>query len=965
MSLPALSFIDRQEEMHRITMALEKATDEDQFICIRGEAGSGKTRLAEETAALAESMGFAVGFGTALAESVVPYQAWTEVLRGFDLDHLLDEDPPPRLLGLYVITGEGEVAIRTEREGEDRLEDAVSILTKLVRGFESHSEQVTTDGELALLSESELKFIVHKGKDFHLGAVLDGQEDEIFLLDLKGLVDTIQAEFDAVSSSDEDSISSLEISMRQILDSQKYEGIDYVKGDPKLRQSRLFENVAFGLGRKASSQPTCIIIDDLQWADPSTLALLHYTVRNTKNEGVFSLGTHRVEEKGLRPHLEDMLREVHEEDLASTIDLGGLSKNYMANLAESFLGPHTLPEAFLDRLWQETRGYPLFIREVLLGLEEDESIKVQGTLKRLVRPLELLALPEMVREVIQARLNRLPKGERHLLDAAATCGTRFTATLVAKVAGEEEEKVLNGLKAITEVHGLLRPIGDSYSFDHPTVQEALYEDMPSEMRQTYHRQAAEWLELTGGPMEDIAEHYYRARDIQAAPRLLQLAEAARGKYANDEAIRFYQEALEFEEKTPERMRAFENLGEVYSLIGDYDRGIEAYNSAMELAGEKRDVAEIMVRIGKILKSKGAYDDALESCTGALDLVKGEACREESLALSQTGDLYRHKGNLDKAIENLEGGLVIAKEIGDRDLQGACLNSIGIVQTIVGNREVALANYQKALAIREETGDQRNMAGCLHNMSFVFEEGPDGRTEALDHLERAVRISERIGHLRFLGNHLNSIGLIYLEQGDYDRAHKYFAKTLAIRERIGDKEGVATSLNNIGIVQREFGDYHSALEYFEKSNEILEKTGSRWWLAESYNYLGDTHVRCGNIKKALEFADQALNLSKETGRTEDTGWARNLFGMIYREQKMWHESMENFEKSIAVFKEIGNVFGEADSRYEFGLMWKKNGEPEKAKEHLGLSIKLYEEIKAEKRLKQAKGEYDAVQTELQL
>ncbi|MCK4457001.1 MAG: tetratricopeptide repeat protein [Thermoplasmata archaeon] len=972
--------------MSRIATEREKAAKgESQFICIKGEAGSGKTRLVEEAAAEAGRQGFSIGFGTALAESVIPFHAWTEVLRGFDLAHLLDEAPPPTLLGLYLITAGGEVAIRIERKGEDRLGDAVSTLVELVRGPESNSEGVVEEGELSVLGEGSRKFVVHSKQDFHLGAILDGREDEIFLSDLRELADAIQST-SGESGFGQDFQTATEASMQQLLDSEKYEGIDYAKENPKLRQSRLFENITLGLARKADVQPICVVVDDLQWADPSTLALLHYVIRNTRKEGVFPLGTCRVEAEGLRPHLKDMLREVEEEDLLSVMNLEGLSKKDMPFLAESFLGPHDLPETFLDNLWQETQGYPLFIREVFRGLEEDDAIQTRGAFKRLVRPLEQLGLPEMVREVIQARLNRLPKEERRLLDAAATCGTRFTAALVAKVTGEEEGNVLNGLKAIMEVHGLLRPMGDDFAFDHPTVQETLYQEVPHEIRRTYHRQAAEWLELTGGPAEDVAEHYYRARDPRAAQRLRKVAGLARGKYANDEAIRFYQEALEFEEDTPDRMRTFEGLGRIYELIGNYGRSIESYNSALELAkGKKR--AEITAKIGNIYKEEGEYDKSIRICTRALDLVKGEKCKEEALALNTIGNVHLNIGEYDRALEYYERSLEIRKRIGDQQGIAASLNNIGIVHYNKGEYDRSLEHYHKSLEIREKIGDQWGIAASLNNIGNVhYDRGEYDRAleyhersleirkrigdqggiaasfnniggvhynrgeydRALEYHERSLAISEKIGRQQGIAISLDNIGDVHLKIGEYDRALEYHERSLAISEKIGDQQGFASSLDGIGLVHFRRSDYDKALEYFENSLEIAEKIGDLSARLPAYTAIAEVYIHTRDLEKALDFCNLALSLSTETGRKRDIAASKKILGMICRERKMWQEALVNFEAGLRIFKEMGQKFEEAMSHLEFGLMWKAKGDLNQAKEHLNKALGIFDKLKLEKR-----------------
>ncbi|MFQ5910301.1 MAG: tetratricopeptide repeat protein [Thermoplasmata archaeon] len=805
-----MDFVDRFEEMKHILDALKAASaGEGQPLLVRGEAGSGKTRLVQEAATQAEEQGFDIGFGTALAESVVPYHFWKELLENLGLKTILEEAPPPRLLGLYLIAPDGSILIRVERKGKDvddgGLVSSVNILREYVQGADDSKECEWAEEQLAVLQEGGNKILVAGESDFSVGAVLEGQEDEKFLADLRTLANAVVS--DSREMERDDSLAATEARLRQLLESRKYEGIDYVQHDPKLRQARFFEQVTLGLSRKAKARPLCVAIDDLQWADPSSLALLLYVSRNIRESRVLLLGTYRIEEAEARPHLKDALKGMEQEEILAEMDLKGLSKEYLAELVESFIGPHSLSDAFLDLLWQETRGFPLFVREALLGLEYDGKIVSQGVVKRLACPLDEVALPERVRDVIRERLDRLPMEDRRLLDAAATCGTRFTAALVAKVTGEEEGKALNGLSAIARVHGLLRPTDSGFTFDHPAVQEVAYDGVPTEIRQTYHREAADWLELAGGSIEDIGEHYYRARDRRAGAALRCAASEARAKYANEEAIRFYTEALELEEDAQKRMEMFYGLGRVYDLIADYEKSSESFGTALELTEEKRKRAEIKAWIGQMLVKRGEYDEAKRICTEALDSVEGEECKEEAVALTSIGLMSQYRGENDRALEY----------------------------------------FEKSLKISEKMDDKSGIAGTLNNIGITHRERGDG-DKALECFSRSVKISKEIGHHAFLANHLNNIGIIYMDRGEYKKALDYYERSLAIKEKIGDQLGISHSLGNIAIVHSNRGDYDKALEYNRRSLSMASRIGNQLGVANDLLNIGIIHRERGDYER---------------------------------------------------------------------------------------------------------------------
>jgi tetratricopeptide (TPR) repeat protein len=983
--------VDRVDEMQRILDALKVAsTGEGQLLLLRGEAGSGKTRLLEEAATEAEKQRFTIGFGTALAESVVPYHAWKEVLENLGLETILDEAPPPKLLGLYLIASDGSISIKVEREGMDaELASLVDMIAESVRKSESRQE----NAEEETISDDRYRSIVERRPSSSLGAIVEGQEDEAFLVDLKGLADAVESVSGDTQRKGVDD--DMEAHLRELLESEKYEGIDYTKDDPKLRQARLFEHVTLGLSRKARVHSLSVMIDDIQWADPSSLALLHYVSRNIRESGILLLGTYRVEEADARPHLRDALKAMKQDGLLAEMDLMGLSRKDLGDLAESFLGPHDLHGDFLDLLWQETEGNPLFVREVLHRLEDDEAIAVQGAAKRLVRPLDQLALPERVREVIRARLDRLPKGDRRLLDAAATCGTRFTSALVAKVAGEAEDKVLNGLNSIAQVHGLLRPTSSGFAFDHPTVQEVLYNAVPTETCHNYHKEAAEWLELAGGPIEDVAEHYYRARDSRAVTKLQEAAAIARARYANDEAARILEEALELA-LPEEHGELFRDLANALREAGRYEASLESYNHALDLVEERSEVAEIYGRIGRVYDLKGEYEDAIAQCLQGLTLVQGEGCREESRILNVLGIVHWRKDDYDKALEYCQRSLEVSESLGDLRDYANSLNNIGNVYADRGDHERALECYERRLAIAKEIGDENGVAFGINNIGTVyrdrgdysnalerFEESLEMRErmvdwfnaaytsvncgemhwrhgeyeKALEYCMKALDMSEKIGNRSSVQGALNIIGNIRCECMEYEEALDAYRRSLELTEQTGHRWSQASVLNNIATLYRERGEYENALEHYEKSLSISEELGEGVLLAELHCGIGEVHLAEGDSEEALRFCNKALSLSTEIGQKQYIAASHRLFGKIFQKDGLWGESIESFENSIRIYSEIGEQFEEAFTYSEFGLMWKDKNEITRAKECQAKAAKLYEELGLSRRAAVARAALD--------
>ncbi|HLF06061.1 MAG TPA: tetratricopeptide repeat protein [Thermoplasmata archaeon] len=977
--------VDREGEMRRIRRSLEtrKSTEEPPLLLVRGEAGVGKTRLIQEAAAEAARQGRAVVFATARAESTAPYHVWAEPLKQLGLGYVLEEAPPPRLLGLYVITRDGRSLVKVVRSAEG--ESGPPLDETVFSADAEKSESMSPlGGGLSSHDRGDRRVLVIERPEFQICAVVEGHEDEEFLTDLRALAKTVTFDPSGANRTPEQSL-------RALLDSGKYDGIDYRRDDPKLRQSRLFQNTALGLIRKAELLPLVMVFDDLQWADPSSLSLLQYVARNLRRSDAHLLGTFRVEEGSVRSHLRDALHRMEQEGLVAEIELGGLSRRDLGRLAESFLGPHGLSEPFLDLLWQETHGNPLIVREVLRGLEEEGAIRPHGATKKLVPALEELSIPHRVREAVRARLDRVPREDRRLLEAAATCGTRFTAAMVARLVGEAEAKVLNGFGTIAGVHGFLREGESGFAFDHPAVQEVLYEDMAEDVRRVYHREAAEWLELAGGPTEDVAEHLYRARDPRAVGHLRQAAETACSRYANAEAVRFCTEALELEANPSKQGSIFEQLGSVQELTGELRSALASFTNARNLAPSDSVRARITAKIGNVQINLGEYETAIRECVDALSVIEGKGVVEEALLLASIGHAWLRLGHADRALECHRKSLGLREKIGTPRLVAMSLNHIGAVYLDLGDFDLALDCFRRGADIQEQIADLRGLAGTLNRIGIVhYRQGV--YDIANQFYGRSLEIQEKIGDRFNAAATLANIGLVDSEQGHYNRALEFLARSLEIEEKGGDQRGRAISLINIGNVHLERGDYDRGLEYLLRGLDIGEKIGDRWCVAVSLINIGAAYLeqddkdhamvylsralglgreigeralqaealaRIAQVEiehdreSALALCDQALALATETKQKNTISLVRRLYAILHRREHEWEESRRGFEESLRSLAQVGRPFEEGRTRYEFGLMWKDMGESDRAKAQLSMSAELFERIGSKRELEKAR------------
>ncbi len=989
--------IGRESELEVLEGHLVRASEgKGATVFISGEAGIGKTRLMNELKQIAETKGFRVLSGHSLYESMTPYMPFREALMSGGLEYLF-ADKSPRVEAVYLVTDVGLLVKEVVRKGTHLDADIFSSTLTTVADFVKESLSVFRGDEardsLNRIGYGDYVILIESEGGKNLVVILTGRENEFLIDDMRGVLKEVESKYGDVLKDwdgDEGGVESIDDLLKTLMTSGKYDGTYYGEANPEARRNLLMENVTLGLSRLSHTVPTLLCIDDLQWADPSTLALMHYLARNTVTSGVFVLGAYRPEDlvtKGGEGHpLNDRIRLMSREGLHEGMELGRLPWETISSFLPSLLGDVDFDEEFERRIHKETEGNPLFIIELArLMVEEGIIAKDNGTWK-LGTSMDEVNVPSKIHDVILRKLDRLGTEKRRILDYASVIGEVFRSEILAASLELERIRLLELLRNLEQTHKLVHSQNEGYRFDHSKVKEVLYGKIPAELKREYHSVIADSIKSLNRDsldevVEDLAFHYYRGRNKEEALRyLIKAADKCKKEYSNEEATRFYNEALELEEDAQKRLEVFEGLGDIYRLIGDYEKSVESYESALELIEEKRKKAEVKTRIGAVYTRKGEYGNAIKVCTEAWNSVEGEDCEEEAFALNYIGVVHYERGEYDRALKSYEKSLEIREKRGDQKGIAGSFNNIGNVHWRMGEYDRALKSYERSLELSEKTGDQEFTAIHLGNIGVVhFDRGEYDRAleyyersleireeigdqegialtlnsfgnvhtergeydRALEYYERSLGISEKIGDQHRIARPLNNVGSVHWSMGEYDRALEYYERSLEINEKIGDQDGIATNLNGIGNVHWSMGEYDRALGYHERSLGISEKIGDREGATESYCRIAEVYFEKRNLRRALDFCNRAFDLSREVGLKESEAASRRIFGKIHREREKWKESIEEFEESIRIFEEIGMKKGLGDSHYEFGLMYKDKGDTGKAKEYLDKAAAIFE------------------------
>jgi tetratricopeptide (TPR) repeat protein len=302
--------------------------------------------------------------------------------------------------------------------------------------------------------------------------------------------------------------------------------------------------------------------------------------------------------------------------------------------------------------------------------------------------------------------------------------------------------------------------------------------------------------------------------------LLNLGNAYYSLSRNKEALKNYNAILKLTKNVNEedalegKASALGNIGLIYKAKGDLDQALKYYQEALEIDKEisfRQGEANQLGNIGLIYKAQGDLDQALNIFQDILEIHREIGHREgEANDLGNIGNVYYLKGDLDQALKYQKEALKIDKEIGFREGEASDLGNIGVIYRAKGDLDQALKYLEEALKIHKEIGYRQGEASDLGNIGLIYQDKGD-LDQALKNQKEALEIDKEMGFREGEANSLGNIGLIYQAKGDLDQALKYMNDTLKIFEEIGMPE-------QIGIMKRNIERISQQMKQMKKSND---------------------------------------------------------------------------------------------------------------------------------------------------
>ncbi len=738
---------------------------------------------------------------------------------------------------------------------------------------------------------------------------------------------------------------------------------------PEIERDRTFEAAVRVILQLSAQDPLILFIDDLHWADPSSLALLHYLSRKCRNSRLLIIGAYRSEElahsKEERSHpLEETMFSMSREDLLTRMELNRLKRNDFPDLLRSIFRS-SLSAEFEEKLFEETEGNPLFAIETLNMLVDEGYLSEKDERWVLTAQTEKIAIPSKVHEVINRRIQRVGREERKLLDLAAVCGCSFTSDMLSAVLMLDIADVLQALVELEHRHRLVRSVDSAFEFTHQKIREVVYGNMPSELRRIHHLKIAHCLEriltkkITEGHMADVAFHSIEGGSPEKAfGYLIKLGEKAVQMAASEQAIDYLNKALETAQKKP-NLATRGQLAEIYKFRGiarlhleKRKKAIDDFGLMLQNATDLNDellISEAHRWLGLAYQPYfGETDEAMRHLTTAVETARkiGNKPLEAKILNTIGYTLFWGLETRNESRCRLEESSKICKEVGDKATDASNLVWLGMHDNWNGEFGHAKGKLHKAIALIEEVSGRPAvfMRWCL---SMVLA-GNGEYNEAISTLQRCLQLARDSGFWSTAAMILNTLGWICHDLTNIDLAIKYNNEALEVVKTYhrGRASGaVPSAYENLAFDYLHKNDYEKAERYFKEVVNVYDQHRQGYWLIESRLRLGRGEIALakGDCAHALRIAEDAIAVHRKSGRKKYLAKSLKLKAEVLAEMGNIEEAINVMGNALSLAQHVGNPPLLWQIHYSFGLLEEEYGDAEKANEHYAKAMALIEAV----------------------
>ncbi|MDX1659055.1 MAG: adenylate/guanylate cyclase domain-containing protein [Nitriliruptorales bacterium] len=685
--------------------------------------------------------------------------------------------------------------------------------------------------------------------------------------------------------------------------------------DPATLRGRIFDAVSALVGALAARGTVVLELEDLHWADATSIELLEHLLPVTERHGVLLLLL-------FRPRRDEPSWRVHEvaaRDHAHRyvpVELHPLPDDDARELVGHLLRVEGLSPRVRETILRKSEGNPFFVEEVIRSLLDAGIIVRENDRFIATEDVDDISVPDTLAAVLATRLDRLDAPVRKVVQTASVLGRDFSlGTLAALVdPGVDLDVVVADLlrrELLVEADS-----GDrdrTLRFKHALTRDTAYGTLLLSVRRDLHRIVGKLIEERDPDrVFDLSRHFDEADEpMKAVPYLVAAGEKAFGAFSREDAVSFFRRALELWDDTHDiafARRAYEGLGNALFYLGRPADAVATFEEMLDFAREHGDAAAEVSALNKAgfaaLAGLGAVDRAEELMLAAKELAEREDL-QTGVAEFHVGYCFLNvsQGRLDRAERYLgeAAEVCFSLDAHHRNFGLVHFANALIYQTRLDEAREALARAREQA---ELDGDLEHLAEAMAGDAMVDFVCGDPVT-AGQKLQEPLELGARIGAIRGLTMTAWVAGSAALSRGELDLAREHFHTAVAKGTASGNTGPAAASLVGLGTIEQlvHGPDASSVEEYFDQARELHTTPIARASTAAIFSQMGFDHLLAGK----LDAAESALRIAEEVPSATSKLMAPEVLlcgGGLAMARGDTEEAAELYDRAMAVVEESG-------------------------------------------------------------
>ena len=648
-------------------------------------------------------------------------------------------------------------------------------------------------------------------------------------------------------------------------------------------KAKLHEALHLLLANLCRRAPTVMCIEDLQWADPSSVELLRNILSDLRYPVLF-ICLYRPSFNLFTSHQAGSIKSYHE------IRLQDLTPTDAQGMVESLLNTKAIPRQLQMFVRNKAEGNPFYLEEVINSLIETDTLVKDKDAWELTRALTEKDIPSTVQGVISARLDRLERETKRILQEASVIGRAFLYEILQRISDLKEyiDKSLMNLERLDLIKTRSLQPELEYIFKHALTQEVVYNGLLMKERRLIHEKIGLVMEeLFQDHLPEFYEilsyHYSQSDNFPKAYEYLKLSGGKAAKnYASQEAIRFYKEALRMLDTQSESLRNKKEKLKVslkiiipLAFLTYPDGSLEIFQNGEKLAqelGDEKGLVKMQVALGMYYSFTGNPSLSLkyaEKCFKSAEKIKDFGLMAQSAV--QLCNAYWIIGDVAKVVDIGSKAISLLEE---HHLEKYLGMRISVYSSLCAYYGQSLASMGK------------------------FKEGADVLDKGF---RNACEVNDKF-----------NMGLTQVEYASVAYAAGYGDITIAHAQesiKIFEEAEISIGLDAawflLGAGYYLCGDYEKAIDAGEKSLKLAKEFGITSIISWSYMFLTRTLRAIGNLGRARECAAEALRISQESNGKACEAMALVLLGSMVEETTpaIIEEAERHIRHGIAIFEEL--------------------------------------------------------------